>query len=342
MKRLAHLFALVLLTSGAAQAEVQVPRLSHRVTDLTATLAEQQSQSIESRLSAFEKSKGAQVAVLILPTTQPETIEQFGIRVMERWKLGRKGVDDGVLLLIAKQDRKLRIEVGYGLEGPLNDATAKRIIAEIITPHLKQGDYYAGINAGISAIFKVIAPDWQDAVSQGGSSEQGAESQKMMTPEEYEAYLRTQMSPEEYAAHAARQEQQRQEDLAREQELEFNNNFPNMMIAIIGTLMFSVLASIVLGQLMNRWGAALIISSVSSLGIWLIIESFLTALIAFAAIIPVSLFISGVIKKSGKISYSSSGSDYSSSYSSDSDSSSSDSFSGGGGDSGGGGASGDY
>ncbi len=100
--------------------------------------------------------KGSQIAVLMLPTTQPETIDQFGIRVVEAWKLGRKGVDDGVLLLVAKDDRKLRIEVGYGLEGALNDATAKRIVAEIIAPYFKRGEFYAGIDAGVSAIIKVI------------------------------------------------------------------------------------------------------------------------------------------------------------------------------------------
>jgi uncharacterized protein len=94
--------------------------------------------------------------VLIVPTTQPETIDQYGIRVVEAWKLGRKGVDDGVLLLIAKDDRKLRIEVGYGLEGALNDATAKRIVSEIISPYFKRGEFYSGIDAGVSAIIKVV------------------------------------------------------------------------------------------------------------------------------------------------------------------------------------------
>jgi uncharacterized protein len=91
-----------------------------------------------------------------LPTTQPETLEQFGIRVVEAWKLGRKGVDDGVLLLIAKDDHKLRIEVGYGLEGVLNDATAKRIVSDVITPYFKSKDFYAGIDAGLSAIINVV------------------------------------------------------------------------------------------------------------------------------------------------------------------------------------------
>jgi len=147
---------LALLLCGTAQAEVAVPPLKQRVTDLTGTLDAGQQQVLEAKLAAFEQAKGSQIAVLMLPSTQAETIDQFGIRVVEAWKLGRKGVDDGVLLLIAKDDRKLRIEVGYGLEGVLNDATAKRIVAETISPYFKRGEFYAGIDAGISAIIKVV------------------------------------------------------------------------------------------------------------------------------------------------------------------------------------------
>ncbi len=147
---------LALLLYGTAQAEVAVPKLTQRVTDLTSTLDAAQRQALDARLAAFESGKGSQIAILILPTTQPETIDQFGIRVAEAWKLGRKGVDDGVLLLIAKDDRKLRIEVGYGLEGALNDATSKRIVSEIITPYFKRGEFYPGIDAGVSAIIKVV------------------------------------------------------------------------------------------------------------------------------------------------------------------------------------------
>ena len=152
----ARVILLALLLTGAAQAEVAVPPLKQRVTDLTATLDAGQTQTLEARLAAFEKNKGAQLAVLFVPTTQPETIEQFALRVAEAWKLGRKGVDDGALLLVAKDDRALRIEAGYGLEGALNDATAKRIIAEIITPFFKRGEFYAGIDAGTAAMMRVI------------------------------------------------------------------------------------------------------------------------------------------------------------------------------------------
>jgi uncharacterized protein len=146
----------LLMMSGAARAEVAVPPLTKRVTDLTATLDAQQTQALESRFAAFEAKKGAQLAVLIVPTTQPETIEQYGIRVVEAWKLGRKNVDDGALLLVAKDDRALRIEVGYGLEGALNDATAHRIIDEIIVPHFKRGEFFSGIESGTAAMMQVI------------------------------------------------------------------------------------------------------------------------------------------------------------------------------------------
>ncbi len=159
-KRARGVWAQVLLVFcllyGTAQAEVEVPPLKQRVTDLTGTLDAGQQQLLENKLRAFESAKGSQIAVLMLPTTQPETVEQFGIRVAEAWKLGRKGVDDGALLLIAKDDRKLRIEVGYGLEGVMPDATAKRIVSDVIAPYFKRGEFYAGIDAGVSAMIKVV------------------------------------------------------------------------------------------------------------------------------------------------------------------------------------------
>ena len=145
-----------LLASGPAAAEVAVPPLKARVTDLTATLSSAQQATLEQTLATFEARKGSQIAVLLVPTTQPETVDQYAVRVEETWKLGRKGIDDGVLLVIARNDRKLRIEVGYGLEGVLNDATAKRIIEEEITPRFKQGDFYGGISAGVGRIIKVV------------------------------------------------------------------------------------------------------------------------------------------------------------------------------------------
>lgn len=147
---------LIALFALSAWAQVAVPDLSRRVTDLTATLTAGQVAALENELAAFEARKGSQIAVLILPTTQPEDIAQYGIRVADQWKIGRNKVDDGVILIVAKDDRKLRIEVGYGLEGAIPDAIAKRVIAETITPYFKSGDFYGGIEAGTQQLMKLI------------------------------------------------------------------------------------------------------------------------------------------------------------------------------------------
>ena len=139
-----------------AGAEVPVPPLAGRVTDQTATLTAEQKAILEQTLQAFEARKGSQIALLIVPTTAPETIEQYSLRVAEQWKLGRKKVDDGAILVVAKNDRTLRIEVGYGLEGALNDATSKRIISDVITPGFREGDFYGGIKAGVDQIIRVV------------------------------------------------------------------------------------------------------------------------------------------------------------------------------------------
>jgi uncharacterized protein len=154
---LTRLAAVLLLGLAAltARAQVAVPPLTSRVTDLTGTLSGEAVNRIETKLAAFEAQKGSQIAVLIVPTTQPEEIEQFSIRVADAWKLGRKGVDDGAILLIAKNDRRVRIEVGRGLEGALPDAIANRIITDTITPHFKLGDYDGGVEAGVDRIVSV-------------------------------------------------------------------------------------------------------------------------------------------------------------------------------------------
>jgi uncharacterized protein len=145
-----------LLAALIARADVPVPQLTARVTDLTGTLSGEAVNRIEAKLGAFEAKKGSQIAVLIVPTTQPEEIEQYGIRVYDQWKLGRKGVDDGAILLVAKNDRRVRIEVGRGLEGAVPDAIANRIIADTITPHFKLGDYDGGVEAGVDRIVSVV------------------------------------------------------------------------------------------------------------------------------------------------------------------------------------------
>ena len=157
-KRTARAFVLAVTLCGSlfAVAQVPVPALTGHVTDQTGTLTAEQKATLEQSLTAFEARKGSQLAVLIIPSSAPEEIEQYALRVAEQWKLGRKKVDDGAILLVAKNDRTLRIEVGYGLEGALNDATSKRIISEVILPRFKQQDFYGGITAGVEQIIRVV------------------------------------------------------------------------------------------------------------------------------------------------------------------------------------------
>jgi uncharacterized protein len=157
LRSLAVLWLLCSTAVGAtAQDLVPVPPLQGRVTDLTGTLTAPQSAALEQSLRAFEERKGTQIALLIVPTTRPEAIEAFALRVVEQWKLGRRKIDDGALLLVAKEDRALRIEVGYGIEGALNDATAARIISEVITPRFRQGDFHGGLTAGLDQVMRVL------------------------------------------------------------------------------------------------------------------------------------------------------------------------------------------
>lgn len=151
------LLVCVLIASSAnCVASVDIPPLTERVIDLTQTLSAEQQSELSQKLKDFEDRKGAQLAILILPTTLPETVEQYSLRVVDQWKIGRSRVDDGVFLIVAKNDRKLRIETGYGLEGALNDATAKRIIDEVITPRFREGDFNAGLVAGVDRIIRVV------------------------------------------------------------------------------------------------------------------------------------------------------------------------------------------
>jgi len=133
-----------------------IPPLHARVTDLTHTLSASDAQALEAKLAAWERDSGNQMAVLIVPSTKPEPIEAYSIRVAEAWKIGRKGQDNGVLFLIAKDDRKLRLEVGYGLEGVLTDATSHRIITETVAPYFRQNQFAAGINAGVDRVISVV------------------------------------------------------------------------------------------------------------------------------------------------------------------------------------------
>lgn len=170
----ASFLALLLCWAGAALALVAVPPLTGRVVDQTGTLSAGDIASLTWTLQDLETRKGSQIAVLIVPTTDGEAIEPFSLRVAEAWKIGRKKIDDGALLVIAKNDRRLRIEVGYGLEGALTDVTTKRIIDEDITPKFKAGDFGGGVAAGVDRMVRIVdgeklpepePPHWQDSHS---------------------------------------------------------------------------------------------------------------------------------------------------------------------------------
>jgi len=168
----ALIWLLGFVAGGHASADVPIPPLATRVTDLTDTLAPAQRRALEERLAAFERSKGSQIAVLIVPTTRPESIEQYGIRVADAWQLGRGSVDDGVIVLMAKSDRTLRLEVGRGLEGVIPDAVANRIVEDIMVPYFRHGDFYGGLSAGIDSVTGLIQgeplpkPTWHAPKSQ--------------------------------------------------------------------------------------------------------------------------------------------------------------------------------
>jgi uncharacterized protein len=148
--------ALLTLALAGADTLQPVPDLHARVTDLTNTLDASQRQTLESELAALEQRKGAQLGVLMVATTQPEDIAAYAIRVFDAWKLGRKGIDDGALLIVAKNDHRVRIEVARGLEGAIPDAAAARIIREYITPKFRAGDFYGGIHDATTTLTKLI------------------------------------------------------------------------------------------------------------------------------------------------------------------------------------------
>ena len=139
-----------------AQSLAAVPPFTGLVIDQTGTLSGAEQSELDARLTALAKRKGSQIAVLLVATTSPEALEQYSLRVVEAWKLGRKGVDDGVLVLVAKDDRAVRIEVGYGLEGAIPDAIGKRVIDEYIVPRFRAGDYPGGISAGVDRLIGLI------------------------------------------------------------------------------------------------------------------------------------------------------------------------------------------
>jgi uncharacterized protein len=172
----------LLLIQASTVSAIDVPPLRGRVNDYAGVMSQDQVRSLEARLAQFEQETGHQVAVLTIPTLDGEDIEGFSIRVAESWKIGKKGFDNGVILVVAVKDRRLRLEVGYGLEGILPDAIAKQITSEYIVPRFRSQDYAGGIIAGIDAVLKVIKnePLPQSARKTGGKQGSGLSSFAML------------------------------------------------------------------------------------------------------------------------------------------------------------------
>jgi uncharacterized protein len=156
------IFLLCLVISTQALA-LDLPALRGHVNDYAAMLSPERAAALEQQLSAFEQSDSTQIVVLTVPTLGNENLEEFSIKVAESWKIGQKGVDNGVILLVAKAERKVRIEVGRGLEGKLTDLVSGRIIRADITPKFKAGDFDGGIAAGVNALIEVAKGEYKAA-----------------------------------------------------------------------------------------------------------------------------------------------------------------------------------
>jgi len=177
-RMLLGLLLALLLTHAGAEGFVQVPPLTAHVTDLAGMLEPAQRSALDNVLKDYETRTGSQVAVLLIPSTAPEAIEQYGIRVADAWKLGRKGVDDGVILIVAKDNpkalRRLRIEAGRGVQGTLTDAQSKRILQDVIAPHFRQNDFYGGLVAGVSAITGLLDQEHLPAAAKAKQQAEGS------------------------------------------------------------------------------------------------------------------------------------------------------------------------
>ena len=176
MTRAAAVAALLLVSLCALADDRPIPALTGRVVDETGALTAEEKRSLEANLQAFEQRKGSQIAVLITGTTFPEPIESYSIRVADAWKIGRKGVNDGILVVVAKSDRVMRLEVGYGLEGAIPDAVARRLIDEVFIPGFREGHFYEGLSAGIDRMIKVIDGEPLPEVSQSNAGRGDARS----------------------------------------------------------------------------------------------------------------------------------------------------------------------
>jgi uncharacterized protein len=170
-----YLFAIITATFAFASGvfALDVPALRGHVNDYAGLLSAPAAQEIEASLSTFERSDSTQIVVLTIPTLEGENLEEFSIRVAEAWKIGQKATDNGAILLIAKQEHKVRIEVGRGLEGKLTDLVSGRIIRGEISPRFRAGDFDGGVKAGVSAIMEVVRGEYSAKTDSYGSGRRG-------------------------------------------------------------------------------------------------------------------------------------------------------------------------
>jgi uncharacterized protein len=176
MKRLLFIFSLLFSVCAFAQIDKVIPARpspAKLVNDFTNTLTPEQITALEGKLVAYDDSTSNQVAVVIIPTTGDYSVEEVGLEIIRRWGVGNKDKNNGIVLLVAKDDHKLRIEVGYGLEGAIPDITAKSIIDNEITPNFKQSNYYRGLDEGTDAIIKAAAGEYKAPANYGSRKSKG-------------------------------------------------------------------------------------------------------------------------------------------------------------------------
>lgn len=176
MKKILFICSFLFSFCAIAQIEKVVPKRPSPpklVNDFTKTLTDYQVKALEDKLVAYDDSTSNQVAVVIIPTTGDYSVEEIGLEIIRDWGVGNKDKNNGIVLLIAKDDRKLRIEVGYGLEGAVPDITAKSIIDNFITPNFKQGNYYRGIDEGTDEIIKAAAGEYKAPAGYGSKKGKG-------------------------------------------------------------------------------------------------------------------------------------------------------------------------